>query len=110
MSATLRPWTEHGQFPGVDGCDTVRNGPQWTYSRAFPIMPPERDLPAVVLVVPPGATVSCVQYVGCKPGYPVIFCTTTGVNPQHNPGDNSTTHITTDGMWNFWMSLPPASP
>lgn len=62
------------------------------------------------LVVPPGATVSCVQYVGCKPGYPVIFCTTTGVNPQHNPGDNSTTHVTTDGMWNFWMSLPPASP
>lgn len=57
------------------------------------------------LVVPPGATVSCVQYVGCKPGYPVIFCTTTGVNPQHNPGDDSTTHITTDGMWNFWMSL-----
>jgi polyhydroxybutyrate depolymerase len=62
------------------------------------------------LVVPAGATVSCVQYVGCKPGYPVIFCTTTGVNPQHNPGDNSTTHITTDGMWNLWMSLPPASP
>ena len=62
------------------------------------------------LVVPPGATVSCVQYVGCKPGYPVIFCTTTGVNPQHNPGDDSTTHITTSGMWNFWMTLPPASP
>jgi poly(3-hydroxybutyrate) depolymerase len=62
------------------------------------------------LVVPAGATVNCVQYVGCKPGYPVIFCTTTGINPQHNPADNATTHITTDGMWNFWMTLPPASP
>src|SRR5580658_1911281 len=62
------------------------------------------------LVVPAGATVSCVQYIGCKPGYPVIFCTTTGINPQHNPADDATTHITTQGMWNFWMSLPPASP
>jgi poly(3-hydroxybutyrate) depolymerase len=62
------------------------------------------------LVMPAGATVSCVQYVGCKPGYPVIFCTTTGINPQHNPGDDSTTHITTQGMWNFWMTLPLASP
>ena len=58
------------------------------------------------MVVPAGATVTCLQYMGCKPGYPVIFCTTTGVNPQHNPGDDATTHITTSGMWDFWMSLP----
>jgi poly(3-hydroxybutyrate) depolymerase len=59
----------------------------------------------VGLTVPAGATVSCVQYVGCMKGYPVIFCTTTGLNPQHNPQDNSSTNLTTVSMWNFWTTL-----
>src|SRR5258708_17714679 len=33
MLGTLRASLEHGQIPGVNGCDTVRNGPRWTYSR-----------------------------------------------------------------------------
>jgi poly(3-hydroxybutyrate) depolymerase len=60
----------------------------------------------VGLTVPPGATVDCVQYVGCTPGYPVIFCTTTNVDPNHNPADDATTNLTTTAMWNFWMTLP----
>jgi hypothetical protein len=59
----------------------------------------------VGLTMPPGATISCVQYVGCMKGYPVIFCTTKGLNPQHNPQDSSSTNITAAGMWSFWTTL-----
>ncbi|HXK20948.1 MAG TPA: hypothetical protein VNG33_24220 [Polyangiaceae bacterium] len=64
----------------------------------------------VGLTVPAGATVDCVQYVGCKPGYPVIFCTTKNLNPQHNPQDDSSTNLTTAAMWNFWTTLPAPTP
>jgi len=64
----------------------------------------------VGLTLPAGATVDCVQYVGCKPGYPVIFCTTKGVNPNHNPQDDSSTNLTTSAMWNFWTTLPAPAP
>jgi poly(3-hydroxybutyrate) depolymerase len=60
----------------------------------------------VGLTMPPGATIDCVQYVGCMKGYPVIFCTTKGLNPEHNPQDSSSTSLTTAAMWNFWMTLP----
>jgi poly(3-hydroxybutyrate) depolymerase len=62
------------------------------------------------LTVPAGASVDCVQYVGCKPGYPVIFCTTKNVNPNHNPQDSSSTNLTTTAMWDFWMNLPQPQP
>ncbi len=53
-----------------------------------------------------GQTVSCVQYVGCKPGYPVVWCTTTGLG--HN--DQVGTQLSTFGFWKFWSSLPPKTP
>jgi polyhydroxybutyrate depolymerase len=49
---------------------------------------------------PAGATISCVQYMGCSA--PSIFCTTTGLG--HN--DQQMTGISTYGFWKFWMSLP----
>ncbi len=49
-----------------------------------------------------GSTIDCVQYMGCMPGYPVVFCTTTGLG--HN--DQIGTGLSTFGFWNFWMSLP----
>jgi polyhydroxybutyrate depolymerase len=49
---------------------------------------------------PPGKTISCVQYDGCKA--PVVFCTTTGLG--HTPQEE--THLSTNGFWNFWTSLP----
>ena len=49
-----------------------------------------------------GVTISCVQYVNCKPGYPVVFCTTTGLG--HN--DQVGTGLSTFGFWKFWSSLP----
>ena len=58
--------------------------------------------PGPDIVVKPPATVSCVQYVGCKPGYPVVWCTTT--NLGHN--DQVGTGLSTFGFWKFWMSLP----
>ena len=51
---------------------------------------------------PPGATISCVQYKNCKPGYPVVWCTTTGLG--HN--DQVGTGLSTFGFWKFWTSLP----
>jgi polyhydroxybutyrate depolymerase len=60
----------------------------------------------VGLTVPPGASVDCVQYVGCMKGYPVIFCTTKNLNPQHNPQDETSTNLSTAAMWNFWTTLP----
>jgi poly(3-hydroxybutyrate) depolymerase len=55
---------------------------------------------------PAGATISCVQYKDCMPGYPVVWCTTTGLG--HN--DQTTTGLSTFGFWKFWMALPPVTP
>ena len=53
------------------------------------------------MVKPPsGATISCVQYMGCQA--PTVFCTTTGLG--HN--DQVASGISTYGFWKFWMSLP----
>jgi poly(3-hydroxybutyrate) depolymerase len=56
--------------------------------------------PGPMVKAPAGATVNCVQYMGCKA--PTIFCTTTGLG--HN--DQQMTGISTYGFWKFWMSLP----
>jgi hypothetical protein len=48
-----------------------------------------------------GMPAPCVQYKGCKPGYPVVSCVTSGVGHA----DQSTTGISTYGFWHFWMSL-----
>lgn len=44
---------------------------------------------------------TCVEYQGCKPGYPLVWC------PTHNKGHVDQVPITTTGMWKFWSSLPP---
>jgi poly(3-hydroxybutyrate) depolymerase len=51
---------------------------------------------------PQGATINCVQYTGCMPGYPVVFCTTTGLGHNDQVGSG----LSTFGFWKFWMSLP----
>ena len=62
--------------------------------------------PGPMITVMPPVTVSCVQYVGCKPGYPVVWCTTT--NLGHN--DQVGTGLSTFGFWKFWSSLPAKTP
>jgi poly(3-hydroxybutyrate) depolymerase len=49
-----------------------------------------------------GVTSPCLQYKGCKAGYPVVWCVTSGVGHA----DNSSTKISTNGFWHFWQSLP----
>jgi polyhydroxybutyrate depolymerase len=44
----------------------------------------------------------CVQFKGCRAGYPVVSCVTSGLGHQ----DQSVTKISTVGFWHFWSSLP----
>ncbi len=39
----------------------------------------------------------CVEYQGCTPGYPMIWCPTKGSNPSHNNQEP----LTTVGLWKF---------
>jgi len=39
----------------------------------------------------------CVEYQGCTPGYPMIWCPTKGSNPIHN----NQVPLTTVGLWHF---------
>ncbi|HVR60864.1 MAG TPA: hypothetical protein VMU50_03145, partial [Polyangia bacterium] len=47
-------------------------------------------------MVPANAAGLCVQYDGCKPGYPVIWCQTTGIN--HDPQQTRSPNL-------FWQFL-----
>jgi poly(3-hydroxybutyrate) depolymerase len=47
----------------------------------------------------PATASPCVIYTGCKPGYPVVWCPTTG------KGHSNQVPITTVGLWRFWSSL-----
>ncbi|HVZ75046.1 MAG TPA: hypothetical protein VHJ20_21840 [Polyangia bacterium] len=49
-----------------------------------------------------GVPSPCVQYKGCMPGYPVVWCVTSGLGHA----DQSATKISTTGFWHFWTSLP----
>ena len=42
---------------------------------------------------------TCVMYQGCQPGYPVVWCETTG------KGHSNQVPITTVGLWRFWSQL-----
>jgi hypothetical protein len=44
---------------------------------------------------------SCVEYQGCMPGYPVVWCPVPG---GHSNGKD--TGISTQGFWKLWASLP----
>lgn len=49
-----------------------------------------------------GVPSPCVQYQGCAPGSPVVFCETTGLGHI----DQASTGISTTGFWHFFSSLP----
>lgn len=49
-----------------------------------------------------GVPSPCVQYKGCKAGFPLVSCVTSGVGHA----DQSSTKISTVGFWHFWTSLP----
>jgi hypothetical protein len=45
---------------------------------------------------------SCLEYQGCTPGYPVVWCPTPG---GHTNTVNDT-HLSTQGFWYLWSTLP----
>ena len=47
----------------------------------------------------PATPSTCVMYQGCRPGYPVVWCETTG------KGHSNQVPITTVGLWRFWSQL-----
>lgn len=47
-------------------------------------------------------TSSCVEYQGCMPGYPVVWCPT----PGGHTNTISDTKLSPQGFWKFWTSLP----
>jgi poly(3-hydroxybutyrate) depolymerase len=53
--------------------------------------------------VPLTAPSTCVQYEGCKDGYPVVWCLTSGFA---HTDQAATTHLSTTGFWRFWTALP----
>jgi hypothetical protein len=48
-------------------------------------------------------TSSCVTYDGCMPGYPLVWCPTNIGTHTNTEGD---THLTRDGLWKLWSTLP----
>jgi poly(3-hydroxybutyrate) depolymerase len=46
---------------------------------------------------------SCVLYDNCMPGYPLVWCQTTFGMHTNTEGD---THLTKDGLWGLWSTLP----
>lgn len=61
--------------------------------------PYDPGLPGLPLTAPS----TCVQYKGCKDGYPVVWCLTSGFA---HTDQAATTHLSTTGFWRFWTSLP----
>ncbi|HSZ81018.1 MAG TPA: hypothetical protein VLA14_01990 [Polyangia bacterium] len=47
-------------------------------------------------------TSACVLYDNCMPGYPLVWCATQG---GHTNTENDT-HLTRDGLWKLWSTLP----
>jgi poly(3-hydroxybutyrate) depolymerase len=47
-------------------------------------------------------TSSCLSYDGCMTGYPLVWCPTMG---GHTNTENDT-HLTRDGLWKLWSTLP----
>jgi poly(3-hydroxybutyrate) depolymerase len=51
----------------------------------------------------PNTPSTCVQYQGCMPGFPVVWCPTMAA--QGKPTHNNQAPISTVGFWRFWSSL-----
>jgi poly(3-hydroxybutyrate) depolymerase len=48
----------------------------------------------------PSTMSTCIQYQGCKPGFPLVWC------PTHGKGHSDQVPISTTGFWKFWSALP----
>jgi hypothetical protein len=51
----------------------------------------------------PSTPSTCVEYQGCMPGYPVVWCPTMAAAGK--PTHNNQVPISTVGFWRFWSSL-----
>ena len=51
----------------------------------------------------PNTPSTCVEYQGCMPGYPVVWCPTMAAAGK--PTHNNQVPISTVGFWRFWSSL-----
>jgi poly(3-hydroxybutyrate) depolymerase len=51
----------------------------------------------------PATPSTCVSYMGCLPGYPVVWCPTMAAAGR--PTHNSQVPISTVGFWRFWSQL-----
>jgi poly(3-hydroxybutyrate) depolymerase len=49
-----------------------------------------------------GHPILCVQYQGCKSGYPLVWCPTTG----YGHSDQVASGLSSIGWWKFWEMLP----
>jgi len=49
-----------------------------------------------------GHPILCVQYQGCKSGYPLVWCPTTGYGHNDQVGSG----LSSIGWWKFWEMLP----
>jgi polyhydroxybutyrate depolymerase len=82
-------------FSGARAAIAMRNGCTTT---TMPYDPPfatgDKDLM--------GHPILCVEYQGCKPGYPLVWCPTTG----YGHSDQTASGLSTYGWWEFWEMLP----
>jgi poly(3-hydroxybutyrate) depolymerase len=53
-----------------------------------------------------GVPSPCVEYQGCMPGFPVVYCETSG----YGHSDQAVSKISTVGFWHFWTSLDQTAP
>jgi poly(3-hydroxybutyrate) depolymerase len=82
-------------FNGGREAIRVRNGCSTTTMPYDPgVAPGGKDLM--------GKPIQCVQYQGCKPGYPLVWCPTTGYGHNDQVGSG----LSSIGWWNFWEMLP----
>jgi poly(3-hydroxybutyrate) depolymerase len=51
----------------------------------------------------PATPSTCVEYQGCLPGYPVVWCPT--MAPAGRPTHNNHVPISTVGLWRFWSQF-----
>jgi polyhydroxybutyrate depolymerase len=49
-----------------------------------------------------GKPIQCVEYQGCKPGYPLVWCPTTGYGHNDQVGSG----LSAIGWWKFWEQIP----
>lgn len=82
-------------FSGARAAIAMRNGCTTTTMPYDPgVTTDDKDLM--------GHPILCVEYQGCKPGYPLVWCPTTGYGHSDQTGSG----LSTIGWWKFWETLP----